>query len=83
MRKKYLHDNCDYTFDTLTENMPKSLVSVKVATIWRWEHQMVRWMDVPSRPETKDPQLQVQKFSSTKYKSHQRIPEQVASVFDQ
>jgi hypothetical protein len=26
--KKYLHDNCDYTFNTLKENMPKALKSV-------------------------------------------------------
>ncbi|KAJ7939983.1 hypothetical protein B0H13DRAFT_1514715, partial [Mycena leptocephala] len=74
--KKYLRDNCDYTFDTLTENMPKSLASVKVAS---WEHRMVQWMNVyRTGLKTKDAQLQVQKFSSTKYKSHQCIPEQVA-----
>lgn len=27
--KKYLRDNCDYTFDTLKENMPKALASVQ------------------------------------------------------
>jgi len=42
--KKYLRDNCDYTFDTLKENMPKALASVELQTIWRWEHQMFRWM---------------------------------------
>ena len=31
--KKYLCDNCDYTFDTLKENMPKALESVSVHTI--------------------------------------------------
>ncbi|KAJ7848788.1 hypothetical protein B0H13DRAFT_1645401 [Mycena leptocephala] len=81
MLKKYLGDNCDYT---LTENMPKSVASVKVATIWHWEHRMVRWMDVyRAGLETQDAQLQGQKFSSAKYKSHRRIPEQVARVFDQ
>ncbi len=38
--KKYLRDNCDYTFDTLKENMPKALASVKLVTIRRWEHRM-------------------------------------------
>src|SRR6266545_2490206 len=33
--KKYLRDNCDYTFDTLKENMPKALASVKLVTIRR------------------------------------------------
>ena len=44
MVKKYLHENCDFTYDTLKENMPKGLRSVPVATIRRWEHRMIRWM---------------------------------------
>ena len=40
MVKKYLHDNCDYTFDTLKDNMPKALASIPLETIHRWEHQM-------------------------------------------
>jgi hypothetical protein len=38
--KNYLYDNCDYTFDTWKENMPKALKSVQLQTIWWWEHQM-------------------------------------------
>ena len=30
--KKYLCDNCDYTFDTLKENMPKAMASVSLST---------------------------------------------------
>jgi hypothetical protein len=45
MVKKYLRENCDYTFDTLKENLPK----VPVLTIQR----MHRWMDAEhSRRET-------------------------------
>jgi len=40
--KKYLRDNCDYTFDTLKANMPKALESVRLNTIRRWEHRMYR-----------------------------------------
>jgi hypothetical protein len=29
MVKKYRCDNCDYTFETLKENMPKALTTVK------------------------------------------------------
>ena len=43
--KKYLWDNCDYTFATLKENMPKALESVHLSTIWVWEHRMYRWME--------------------------------------
>ncbi|KAG1796460.1 uncharacterized protein BJ212DRAFT_1408644 [Suillus subaureus] len=31
---------------------------------------------------TKDAQFQVKQFSSTKYKSHRRIPETLARIFD-
>ena len=81
--KKYLRDNCDYTFDTLKANMPKALESVRLNTIRRWEHRMYRWMEAyRSGLGTTDAQLHVRKFSSTKYKSHRRIPEAVARAFD-
>ena len=82
--KKYLCDNCDYTFDTLKENMPKVLASIQLQTIWQWEHWMFRWMDAYRvGMGTTDAQKQVKKFSSTKYKSHQHVPETVACAFDQ
>lgn len=74
--KKYLRDNCDYTFDTLKENMPKALESVSVQTIRRWEHRMFRWMEAyRSGLGTAEAQQQVKKFSSTTYRSHRRVPE--------
>jgi len=83
MVKKYLRDNCDYTFDTLKENLPKALHSVHIHTIQRWEHRMFRWIEAyRSGLGTREAQAQVRKFSSTKYKSHRRIPEGVASAFD-
>ena len=36
--KEYLQDNCDYTFDTLKENLPKALESVPLSTIQKWQH---------------------------------------------
>ncbi|KAJ7746132.1 hypothetical protein DFH07DRAFT_748537, partial [Mycena maculata] len=72
--KKCIRDNCDYTFDTPKENMPKGLASVTIATMRRWEHRMVRWMNAyRAGLETRDAQLRVRKFSSTAYKSHKRI----------
>jgi hypothetical protein len=83
MVKKYLRENCDYTFDTLKANMPKALASVPIQTIRRWEHRMCRWMEAyRSGLSTKAAQLQVRKFSSTKYRSHRRIPEVVARALD-
>ncbi|KDQ25265.1 hypothetical protein PLEOSDRAFT_1077894 [Pleurotus ostreatus PC15] len=40
MKQRYLAEHCDYTFETLKENMPKALQSVKVETIRKWEHRM-------------------------------------------
>lgn len=52
--------------------------------IRRWEHRMFRWMDAyRAGMGTTDAQKQVKKFSSTKYKSHRRVPETVARTFDQ
>lgn len=81
--KKYLRDHCDYTFDTLKDNMTKALESVPLATIRRWEHRMYRWMEAyRSGLGTSAAQLQVKKFGSAQYKSHRRVPEAVARAFD-
>ena len=81
--KRYLRENCNYTFDTLKENMPKAMESVKLEVIRRWEHRMYRWMEAyRSGLGTADAQAHVKEFSSTKYKSHRRIPEAVAHAFD-
>ena len=72
--KKYLRDNCNYTFETLKENMPKALASVSLATIQWWEHRMYRWMEAyRTGLGTREAQKQVKKFSSAAYKSHRRI----------
>ena len=81
--KRYLQENCDYTFVTLQENLPKALESVSVETIWRWEHRMWRWVDAyDGGMGARDAQLHVQKFSSRKYKSHRRVPEGLAAQLD-
>jgi hypothetical protein len=81
--KKYLRENCDYTYDTLKENMPKAMESMGLEVIHHWEHCMYRWMEVYRLGlGTADAQARVKEFSSTKYKSHRRIPEAVARAFD-
>ena len=66
--KRYLQENCDYTFTTLQENLPKALESVSVETIRKWEHRMRRWVDAyDGGMGAHDAQLHVQKFSSRKY----------------
>jgi transposase len=39
--KKWLRDHCDHTFETLKENLPLAMDSVKLTTIWRSE-DMIR-----------------------------------------
>lgn len=74
--KKFLRDNCDYTFTTLQENLPKALQSVAVGTIRKWEHRMWRWIEAyDDGLAAREAQIHVQKFSSRKFKSHQRAPE--------
>jgi hypothetical protein len=83
--KKYLRDNCDYTFVTLKKNLPNALASVQLSTIRKWEHHMVQWMDVYCLGlGAKDAQLQVRAGSSRKtYTSHRRVNLTVARTFDQ
>jgi len=81
--KRYLRENCDYSFATLQENMPKALASVSVETIRKWEHRMKRWMEAyRGGLGAKDAQIQVKKFSSRRYASHRRVPERVAAALD-
>ncbi|KAG1725039.1 hypothetical protein EDB19DRAFT_1897832 [Suillus lakei] len=83
IKARYLHENCDYTFETLKTNLPKAMASVRLSTICLWEHRMHRWMSAyRSGLEMKTAQLQVKEFSSRKYKSHRRVLETVACLFN-
>ena len=78
-----LCEHCDYTFETLKGNLPKALESVSLHTIQLGEHRTWRWIEAYKSERTaKEAQLQVQQFSSKKYKSHHRVPETVACLFD-
>lgn len=82
--KKYLHDNCDYTFDTLKENMPKALESVQLSTIQKWEHRVFQWMDAyRAGMGTSEAQKQVKENSFKIYTSHRHAVETVTCTFDQ
>ncbi|KAG2155023.1 uncharacterized protein EDB93DRAFT_1081141 [Suillus bovinus] len=73
----------DGTFETLKKNMPLVMQSVQLCTIRLWEHCMHHWMEAYwTGLGTKDAQFHVKQFSSTKYKSHRRVPEAVACTFD-
>ena len=81
--KRYLRENCDCTFMTLRDNMPKALASVGLDSIWKWEHRMKQWMEAyRTGLGARDAQFQVQAFSLRKYKSHRRITESVANAVE-
>ena len=81
--KRWLRENCDYTFATLQENTPWALASVPLNTIRKFEHRVFRWMDAyRSGLSAKDAQFEVKQFSSTQYTSHCRISERVARLMD-
>lgn len=81
--KRYTRERCDCTFQTLKEKLPKAMESVELKTIRLWEHQMIRWMDAyRTGLGAKDAQMQVKAFSSRKYQSHHRIPENVVQQID-
>ncbi|TFY50693.1 hypothetical protein EVG20_g11382 [Dentipellis fragilis] len=81
--KRYLREHCDYTFDTLKDNMPKALASVPMELIRKWEHRAWRFIDAYAGGlDAKAALSQVRNFSSKKYASHRRIPEGVARQMD-
>ena len=81
--KHWLREHCDYTFDTLRENMPKALNSVPVELIRKWEHRAWRFIEAYADGlGARDAQKRVKEFSSRSYKSHRRIPETLARAMD-
>ena len=81
--KQYLREHCDYTFQTLQENMPIALGSVDKLLVRKWQNRMMRWVDAYREGfNARDAQLHVQAFSSKKYRSHRRLGIQVAAALD-
>ncbi|KAF8226135.1 hypothetical protein L208DRAFT_1502324 [Tricholoma matsutake] len=63
--------------------MLKALAAVKLSTIWKWDHRMIRWMEAYwSGLGAKAAQFQVREFNSKQYKSHRHVPEMIAHQFD-
>ena len=69
--KKYLHNNCNYTFDMLKEIMLKVLELVQLATIQKWEHRVFQLMDAyRAGMGTSEAQEHAKENSFRIYKSH-------------
>jgi len=82
--KRFLRQNCDYTFDTLKENMPKAMAAVSVELIRKWEHRMWRYVEAyDGGLDAKEAQERVKQFSSKRFASHRRPSEQVGHLLDQ
>ncbi|KAG1823010.1 hypothetical protein EV424DRAFT_1511110 [Suillus variegatus] len=82
----YWSEDSDYAPDSdsdWSDGDESVLASVSINTIRLWQHRMFRWMEAyRSGLTTRDAQLRVKQFSSARYKSHRRVPETVARVFD-
>ena len=53
------------------------------STIWKWEHQMIRWMEAyRGGHNTKEAQLLVKWFSSHRYTSHCVSTEAMGHILD-
>ena len=74
--KRHTRECCDFTLDGLDREIGVGQEMVKVTTIRRWYHRMMRWLDVyETGSGAVAAQQQVQAFSSKKFKSHRRAPE--------
>jgi hypothetical protein len=81
--KRYLRTNCDFTWETLRDNMPLALASVPLERIRKYEHRMHRWLEAYEKGmDAKAAQTEVKKYSSRIYTSHRRIPEAVNVALD-
>ena len=81
--KRWLRENCDYTFQTLQANLPKAMDSISKELIRKWQHRSFRWMDAYwAGLSARDAEGHVKTFSSRKYKSPRRVPETLARRFD-
>lgn len=81
--KRWLRENCTYEFQTLQENMPKALGSVSVELIRKWELRAWRFIEAYGDGlEAREAQKRVKEYSTRQYKSHRRIPDQVAEGLD-
>ncbi|TBU34202.1 hypothetical protein BD311DRAFT_650683, partial [Dichomitus squalens] len=85
--ENYLQEHCDYTFNTPWpgENMPKALwsESVSVELIRKWEHCAWRFIDAYTEGlGACEAQKKIKEFSSCRYRSHRRVPEQLVQAMD-
>ncbi|KAH8825538.1 hypothetical protein DL96DRAFT_1734433 [Flagelloscypha sp. PMI_526] len=81
--KRYLRDNCDYTWDGLNRNMPEALASVSLRTFKKWQNRTFRWAEAYSKGlDAKEAQFEVKKFSSRVQKSHRRVGEAMGRIMD-
>jgi hypothetical protein len=74
--KRHTRECCDFTLDGLDREIKIGQEKVKVVTIRRWYHRMMRWLDAyEGGSNAVAAQQQVQQFSSKRFKSHRRAPE--------
>jgi hypothetical protein len=73
--KNHTRECCDFTLDGLDREIEIGQEKVHITTIRRWYHRMMRWVESYETGAGAVEAQQVQAFSSKKYKSHRKAPE--------
>ena len=71
--KRYIWENCNYSWNGLQQVVPKSLDSVPLVMIRKFVRKCWRYMDTYK----KDISGKLAEYTVKKYKSHRRIPDSV------
>ncbi|KAH8929739.1 hypothetical protein BT69DRAFT_1211190, partial [Atractiella rhizophila] len=77
--KRYIRENCDYTFEGLKRMVPEGLRSVPLSTIRKFVHWSHRWIQAYKEGKS----VIDAEYQQKQYSSHRRIPEARAAREDQ
>jgi len=77
--KRYVRENCDYSWSSLQHIVPAALESVSTITIRKFARKAWRYMDLYKKGITG----KLAEYAAKKYKSHRCIPEYVLAELNE